>query len=122
MADNLIEYTKAESGCNFKLVQAADEKTMFDNLSDTLENAKSLFSKEGQRTLIQVDNFEKIANENISAPRMGALKAVTSELAQQFKSTMIFKTKDMSQIAADIRQGHRIDLKIIAKNIIDALG
>ena len=122
MADNLIEYTKAESGCNFKLVQAADENTMFKNFMQILDTTQDLFSKTGQRTLIQVDNFEQITNKNIPSEHMGWMKDITSTIANDLKSTIIFKTKDMSQIASDIRQGHRIDLKIIAKNIIDALG
>jgi len=81
-----------------------------------LEKAEKNFKKTGNRTLIHVENFDKLLNLETSRPQIIAgLKDIMCSTSNDYHSTLIFSTKDPLRLDPIALQPHRINTKIDVK-------
>lgn len=107
----LTEWMVKKSDCNFKKID-------FTNLTDNdalkeLVNTAQESKTTGKRTLIQIENFDKIA---IPTGNNGSLiakfKAFLESCSEKYKCTVITNVKDPSELAPEITGVQRFPVKI----------
>ncbi|MDD3436976.1 MAG: hypothetical protein PHC64_07495 [Candidatus Gastranaerophilales bacterium] len=112
-SENFIDWLGESSDCNFVKLADADNDTLQRGLWDTLVKAGEIFEATKRRTLIHVEGFDRLITAATNAPEsIAALKEVMCCCAQDFGSTIIFKTKDPSKLVVETIQPHRVTAKI----------
>lgn len=112
--DDLMRHTRQKSNILYKIVIEQSNTEMQKDLYESLKNAKTLFDKTGIRSLIEVQNMEKmITPETADFSLSEWMKGVMTACASKYKSTILFKTFDSSKIVSEALEPHRIGLKII---------
>lgn len=103
-ADELIEWTGKNVNCN--LVQIGHD----DNILKYLKNAEKHHKETGERTLLHIRNFEKLLNPEVTSSHVIAdLKDLMSSASEDFHSTIIFSTKNPSELDSIALQSHRVE-------------
>jgi len=99
----LMEWTRDNSNCNFVKIKHTDD------LIEYLEKAEENHHKTGNRTLIQVEDFDKLLNPETSRPQIIAgLKDIMSSTSNDYHSTIIFSTKNPDKLDQIALQPHRV--------------
>ncbi|MDD3436975.1 MAG: hypothetical protein PHC64_07490 [Candidatus Gastranaerophilales bacterium] len=114
LSKELIDWTGRNSDCNFVKLADADNDTLHRGLWDTLVKAGETFEATKRRTLIHVEGFDRLITAATNAPEsIAALKDVMCSCAQDYGSTIIFRTKDPSKLVVEAIQPHRVAAQIM---------
>ncbi len=112
ISKNLVVLTAQNSECNFVDLDNENREFLLDDLWETLQGARKHFEQTKERTLIYVKDFDKLitSGEN-SFENIDSLKDIMCRCANDFGSTIIFRTKDSSKLVSEAIQPQRV-LKI----------
>lgn len=114
LIDWVGETVSKESNTNFIKIAGANNELSQRGLGQTLKNARNEFNQTGKRTLIYVEDFDKLITEGENSLRnIASLKDIMCRTATDFGSTIIFKTKDATKLVDETIQPHRVWAKIM---------
>ena len=71
-----------------------------------------IYDKNGTRTLIEVENFGKLIDNNNPFEHLEWMKGLMTACAEDNKATIIFRTDDSSNYLSEALEPHRIGLKV----------
>lgn len=113
LGKELIAYTRKNSQVYFDFVQENEDNIeMMKDLDSKLEKAKEAYDKNGTRTLIEVENFGKLIDNNNPFEHLEWMKGLMTACAEDNKATIIFRTDDSSNYLSEALEPHRIGLKV----------
>ena len=113
LGKELIDYTRKNSQVNFDYVQDNDDQLeMMKELDDKLVKAKEEYDKSGTRTLIEVENFGKLIDQDNPFEYLEWMKGLMTSCADDNKATIIFRTDDSSNYLDEALASHRIGVKV----------
>ncbi len=114
LSKELVVWTGKNSDCNFVQIPDADNKTLLKGLSKALKESKENFLSTKRRTLIDVEGFHRLITEGENTLRnIASLKDIMSRCSKDFGSTIIFRTKNISNLVKEAIQPHRVAAKIL---------
>ena len=113
VADELVNYTRTNSDVLFERVKGADNSIMQKELYEKLQTGQANYEKTKIRTLLEVENMGKMISKDAPFSLTEWMKDIMTSCAEEFKTTLIFKTKDTSGYVSEALEPHRIGLKII---------
>ncbi len=109
VSKELIDYTKRNSQSRFIKLSDIDNDTLMDNLDETLKNSKKHFDLTKERTLIQVEGFDRLITKGKNSfENIESLKDIMCKTAKDFGSTILFKTKNASKLVSEAIQPQRV--------------
>ena len=120
IADDLIKMTKDMSDVEYAAVEGKEGLAMLKEVDAQMETAKAKFKKTGRRTLLKVDNFDKICMQGLPFEIGEYMKSVTTSCADDYGTTIIFKTKSSHKILSEILEPHRCGIICKAHNYSNA--
>ena len=113
IADDLIKMTKDMSDVNYAAVEGKEGLAMLKELDEVMEKAKANFKETGRRTLLKVDNFDKICMQGLPFEIGEYMKSVMTSCADDYGTTIIFKTKNRNIMIDETLASHRCGIKCI---------
>lgn len=111
----LLNYARQNSDVMYDTVKESTLETMQKDLYETLHNNKERFESTKVRSLVEVENMGKMISKDAPFSMREWMKGVMTACADKYKSTLIFTTKDSSEIISEALEPHRMGLKIINK-------
>lgn len=115
MGDTLSEYARKNSNTYHDIVNPNLVENMQKDLYTRLKAGKQNFDTTGIRTLLEVKDMGNLISKNAPFSLTEWMKDIMTCCAEEFKSTLIFKTFDSSKYVSETMEPHRIGLKIINK-------
>ena len=115
MGDTLSEYARKNSNTYHDIVNPNLVENMQKDLYTRLKAGKQNFDTTGIRTLLEVKHMGNLISKNAPFSLTEWMKDIMTCCAEEFKSTLIFKTFDSSKYVSETMEPHRIGLKIINK-------
>jgi hypothetical protein len=114
LSKELVKWTGENSNCNFVQLANEDNETLQRKLWKTLNDAGETFVETKRRTLVSVEGFDRLITEGKNAFRnIENLKDIMTSCANDFGSTIIFRTKDASKLVEEAIQPQRVASKIM---------
>ena len=113
-----LKWIVAKSNSNYCYIDDKNEAniTILDQLLTVLEEAEENYKKNGLRTLIWVENFDKLlSNTPDNEEVIGDLKDMLDKISKQYKSTIIFGCNDTKKLDPIALQPHRVKIYNIDK-------
>lgn len=113
-----LKWIVAKSNSNYCYIDDKNEAniTILDQLLTVLEEAEENYKKNGLRTLIWVENFDKLlSNTPENEEVIGDLKDMLDKISKQYKSTIIFGCNDTKKLDPIALQPHRVKIYNIDK-------
>lgn len=125
VGDDLVKFAKefTEEYAHFKYLPATPTiPDALRGLHSALKESEENFKKTGKRTLIHLEDFEKLVLKETEFRTTEWMKAKTTACAEDYHATIIFKTKDPYKFVEEIIEPHRVGLwlKTNLPNVPDA--
>jgi len=103
---NNLLINRAGKGTDCRFVQIKHT----DKISAHLKEAEARHKETGERTLLHIDGFDQLLNPKLTPDdKIESLKSVLSSSAKNYHSTIIFSTKDITQLNNEAIQPHRVE-------------
>jgi hypothetical protein len=103
ITNELIKKTGEQSKSKFVEIKHTDD------LLDHMEKAEAHFQKTRERSLIHVENFDRLINPELTDnSTIAACKDLMQCSSEDYHSTIIFSTKDPKKLDEAATSGHRI--------------
>lgn len=108
-----VQWIITKSNGNFISIKdnGDSNRTRLDQIFTILEDAEENYEKNGRRTLVYVENFDKLLskspdNEDVIAD----LKDIMDKISNQYKTTLIFNCNDTRNLNPIVLQPHRVKI------------
>ena len=113
-----LKWIVAKSNSNYCYIEDKNETniTRLNQILTVLEEAEENYKKNGLRTLIWVENFDKLlSNASDNEEIIGDIKDMLDKISKKYKSTIIFGCSDTSNLDPIALQPHRVKIYNIDK-------
>lgn len=114
--DETIETLKwivGKSDSNYTYIEDKNEPNniRLNQILTVLEEAEENYKKNGKRTLLWIENFEKLLiNTSENEDVIGDLKDMLDKISKQYKTTIIFSCIDTKKLNPVVLQPHRVKI------------
>ena len=110
----LIDWTGQHAAADYVIVpNNLNGNELQKDLVATLKSAEANYQKTGKRTVIYVENMEKLLNpQTNSSVNIAAMKDYMNKAERRYHSTIIFQTKDPDKLDPNTTVSHRVGLKV----------
>ena len=112
--DSLMEWLIENSGChNVKIEHNDNDFDTSNKLQEVCDAAKQRFNNDNSRTLIYLENADKLLLPNNNNPIIDDLKSLMCKMSRDYHCTMVFHTPDSSlldKIALEAQRAEKINL------------
>ena len=115
VGDEMIKMAKDLSDTNCEKIVYKNNQETQKELYETLNKCKANFDKTGKRSLLEVEGFENLILKEAPFSLTEWMKDIMNCCADEFRTTIIFKTKDSSKLVSETMEPHRVGLKLMLK-------
>ena len=114
-----LKWIVGKSDSNYTYIEDKKESnnTRLDQILTVLEGAEENYKKNGKRTLLWVENFDKLlSNAPENEEVIGDLKDMLDKISKQYKTTIIFSCTDTKKLNPIALQPHRVKIYNISND------
>ena|GEM_PF-1533621 len=110
----LIDWTGQHAAADYVIVpNNLNRNELQKDLVATLKSAEANYQKTGKRTVIYVENMEKLLNPQTNPKKnIAAMKDFMTSAEEDYHSTIIFQTKDPDKLDPGTTVSHRVGLRV----------
>jgi len=110
----LIDWTGQHAAADYVIVpNNLNRNELQKDLVATLKSAEANYQKTGKRTVIYVENMEKLLNPQTNPEEnIAAMKNFMTSAEEDYHSTIIFQTKDPDKLDPNTTVSHRVGLRV----------
>lgn len=104
-----------QSQCNFEEVSSLKASKLTDDLEDVLEKSKKAYKKDGRRTIILLDEFEKYGLQaELGGNRVliANLKTIFNDCSDKYKATFFLTTNNPQDIDSVLLADRRAPIRV----------
>lgn len=117
-ATETLKWIVGKSNSNYIYIEDKNEAnyTRLDQIRTVLEEAEENYNKNGKRTLVWVENFDKLLSKDSDNEEViGDLKDMLDKISKQYKTTIIFSCNSTENLDPIALQPHRVKIYNIDK-------
>lgn len=117
-ATETLKWIVGKSNSNYIYIEDKNESnyTRLDQILTVLEEAEENYKKNGKRTLVWVENFDKLLSKDSDNEEViGDLKDMLDKISKQYKTTIIFSCNNTENLNPIALQPHRVKIYNIDK-------
>ena len=117
-ATETLKWIVGKSNSNYIYIEDKNESnyTRLDQILTVLEEAEEIYKKNGKRTLVWVENFDKLLSKDSDNEEViGDLKDMLDKISKQYKTTIIFSCNNTENLNPIALQPHRVKIYNIDK-------
>lgn len=118
-ATETLKWIVGKSNSNYIYIEDKKEAnyTRLDQIRTVLEEAEENYNKNGKRTLVWVENFDKLLlKDSDNEEVIGDLKDMLDKISKQYKTTIIFSCNSTENLDPIVLQPHRVKIYNIDKD------
>ena len=117
-ATETLKWIVGKSNSNYIYIEDKNESnyTRLDQILTVLEEAEENYKKNGKRTLVWIENFDKLLSKDSDNEEViGDLKDMLDKISKQYKTTIIFSCNNTENLNPIALQPHRVKIYNIDK-------
>lgn len=117
-AAETLKWIVGKANSNYIHIEDKNEPnyTRLDKILTVLEGAEENYEKNGKRTLVWVENFDKLLSKDSSNEEViGDLKDMLDKISKQYKTTIIFSCSNTENLNPIALQPHRVKIYNVDK-------
>lgn len=118
-ATETLKWIVGKSNSNYIYIEDKNEAnyTRLDQIRTVLEEAEANYNKNGKRTLVWVENFDKLLSKSSDNEEViGDIKDMLDKISKEYKTTIIFSCNNTADLDPIALQPHRVKIYNIDKD------